>query len=102
MAAAPFMSASKGSDIEFLPFGSGRRMLANLVHRFDWDLLRDLPPGQEGRDIDVSQVFGLASSPPEKETSLGSKIKLASPSPRTQDILGCCIYGCTAIKVAYM
>nr|ACG46235.1 cytochrome P450 CYP71C36 [Zea mays] len=59
----------KGSDFEFLPFGSGRRMcagvnfamatvelmLANLVHRFDWDL----PPGQEGRDIDVSQVFGL-------------------------------------------
>jgi hypothetical protein len=54
-AAAPFMSASKGSDFEFLPFGSGRRMLANLVHRFDWDL----PPGQEGRDIDVSQVFRL-------------------------------------------
>ncbi|RCV34375.1 hypothetical protein SETIT_7G155100v2 [Setaria italica] len=66
----------KGSDFQFLTFGSGRRMcagmnfavatvevmLANLVHRFDWEL----PPGKEGRDIDMSQVFGLVVRRKEK------------------------------------
>ena len=52
-----------------LPFGSGRRMcpgmnfgvasveamLANLVHRFDWEL----PPGKGARDVDMAEVFGI-------------------------------------------
>ena len=59
----------KGSDFQFLPFGSGRRMcagvnfgiasvelmLANLVHRFDWEM----PEGKKRGDIDMSEVFGL-------------------------------------------
>ncbi|KAJ1276447.1 hypothetical protein BS78_05G215200 [Paspalum vaginatum] len=59
----------RGNDFQFLPFGAGRRqcpginfgmaqvevMLANLVHRFDWEL----PPGKEARDIDMSEDFGL-------------------------------------------
>ena len=59
----------KGSDFQFLPFGSGRRMcagvnfgiasvelmLANLVHRFDWEV----PEGKKRGDIDMSEVFGL-------------------------------------------
>ncbi|KAL6629629.1 hypothetical protein ACP70R_029394 [Stipagrostis hirtigluma subsp. patula] len=66
-----------GTDFQFLPFGSGRRMcagmnmgiatvelmLANLVHRFDWDL----PPGMERGDIDMSRgVFGLVVHRKEK------------------------------------
>jgi len=53
----------KGNDFQFLPFGSGRRMcagvnfgiasvelmLANLVHRFDWEL----PVGKKRCDIDI-------------------------------------------------
>ncbi|WVZ50334.1 hypothetical protein U9M48_001594 [Paspalum notatum var. saurae] len=59
----------RGNDFQFLPFGAGRRqcpginfgmaqvevMLANLVHRFDWEL----PPGKEAHDIDMSEDFGL-------------------------------------------
>jgi cytochrome P450 len=59
----------RGADFRLLPFGSGRRMcpgmnfgvasveamLANLVHRFDWEL----PPGKAARDIDMAEVFGL-------------------------------------------
>jgi cytochrome P450 len=66
----------KGSDFQFLPFGSGRRMcagvnfgiacveliLANLVHRFDWEL----PEGKKGGDIDMSEVFGLVVKRKEK------------------------------------
>ncbi|TVU01789.1 hypothetical protein EJB05_52785, partial [Eragrostis curvula] len=66
----------KGNDFRFLPFGAGRRMcsgmnfamaaievmLANLVHRFDWEL----PPGQESRDINMSEVFGLVVHRKEK------------------------------------
>jgi len=58
-----------GNDFQFLPFGAGRRqcpginfgmaqvevMLANLVHRFDWEL----PPGKVARDIDMSEDLGL-------------------------------------------
>ncbi|KAJ1270556.1 hypothetical protein BS78_06G061100 [Paspalum vaginatum] len=57
----------RGMDFRFLPFGSGRRMcpgmnfalaavevmLANLVHRFDWEMA----PG--AGDIDMTEVFGL-------------------------------------------
>ncbi|KAL6903639.1 hypothetical protein ACP4OV_004452 [Aristida adscensionis] len=59
----------RGNDFQFLPFGSGRRMcpgmnlgiatveviLANLLCHFDWEL----PPGQDGRGIDMSEEFGL-------------------------------------------
>nr|CAB3487535.1 unnamed protein product [Digitaria exilis] len=66
----------KGNDFQFLPFSSGRRqcpgmnfglaavevMLANLVHRFDWEM----PPGKEARDIDMSEEFGLVVHRKEK------------------------------------
>ncbi|OEL34238.1 indole-2-monooxygenase [Dichanthelium oligosanthes] len=66
----------RGTDFQFLPFGSGRRMcpgmnfgvasvelmLANLVHGFDWEL----PPGKVARDIDMSEVFGLVVHRKEK------------------------------------
>jgi len=58
-----------GADFRLLPFGSGRRMcpgmnfgvasveamLANLVHRFDWEL----PQGKAACDIDMAEVFGI-------------------------------------------
>ena len=63
----------KGKDFEFVPFGAGRRicpglnfglatveiMLANLVYCFDWQL----PDGMEAKDIDLTEVFGLAVRP---------------------------------------
>jgi len=66
----------KGKDFEFVPFGAGRRicpglnfglatveiMLANLVYCFDWQL----PDGMEAKDIDLTEVFGLAVRPKEK------------------------------------
>ncbi|WVZ86280.1 hypothetical protein U9M48_033086 [Paspalum notatum var. saurae] len=59
----------RGNDFHFLPFSAGRRqcpgmnfamaavevMLANLVRRFDWEM----PAGEEARDIDMSEEFGL-------------------------------------------
>ncbi|KAK3144795.1 hypothetical protein QOZ80_4AG0317970 [Eleusine coracana subsp. coracana] len=59
----------KGNNFRFLPFDSGRRMcpemnfvlanievmLANLIHRFDWEL----PLGQESHDIDMTEVFRI-------------------------------------------
>ncbi|KAL6650985.1 hypothetical protein ACP70R_009910 [Stipagrostis hirtigluma subsp. patula] len=66
----------KGNDFQFLPFGAGRRMcpginfamanielmLANLVHRFNWEL----PPDLEGRRIDMSEAFALVMHRKEK------------------------------------
>ncbi|TVU14581.1 hypothetical protein EJB05_38056, partial [Eragrostis curvula] len=66
----------EGNDFRFFPFGAGRRMcpgmnfgiatvevmLANLVHRFDWEL----PLGQERRDFVMSEVFGLVVHRKEK------------------------------------
>ena len=66
----------KGNDFQFVPFGAGRRicpglnfglatveiMLANLVYCFDWQL----PDGMEAKDIDLTEVFGLAVRPKEK------------------------------------
>ena len=65
-----------GNDFQFLPFGAGRRqcpginfgmaqvevMLANLVHRFDWEM----PTGKEAGDIDMSEEFGLVVHRKEK------------------------------------
>ncbi|KAL6844265.1 hypothetical protein ACP4OV_025938 [Aristida adscensionis] len=67
----------KGTNYEYLPFGAGRRMcpgitlgvanielaLASLLYHFDWKL----PNGMEPKDVDVSEVSGLAAS---KKTSL--------------------------------
>ncbi|KAJ1275069.1 hypothetical protein BS78_05G107800 [Paspalum vaginatum] len=67
----------KGTNYEFLPFGSGRRIcpginiglanidlaLASLLYHFDWKL----PDGMEPKDIDVREATGLIAS---KKTSL--------------------------------
>ncbi|XVE56690.1 hypothetical protein DITRI_Ditri04bG0030900 [Diplodiscus trichospermus] len=59
----------KGQHFEFLPFGVGRRgcpgssfailivqlALANLLHRFDWEL----PDGMSITDVDMEENFGL-------------------------------------------
>jgi cytochrome P450 len=66
----------RGTDFQFLPFSAGRRqcpginfgmaavevMLANLVHRFDWEM----PAGKAARDIDMSEEFGLVVHRKEK------------------------------------
>ncbi|KAG2576110.1 indole-2-monooxygenase-like [Panicum virgatum] len=63
----------RGNDFQFVLFGAGRRicpglnfglavvdiMLANLVYCFDWQL----PNGMEAKDIDMTEVFGLAVRP---------------------------------------
>ncbi|PON37118.1 Cytochrome P450, E-class, group I, partial [Parasponia andersonii] len=60
----------RGHDFELLPFGSGRRgcpgiqlglvtvqiVLSQLLHCFNWEL----PSGVEGKDIDMTESFGLA------------------------------------------
>ncbi|PON47892.1 Cytochrome P450, E-class, group I [Parasponia andersonii] len=60
----------RGHDFELLPFGSGRRgcpgiqlglvtvrfVLAQLLHCFNWEL----PSGMEGKNIDMTESFGLA------------------------------------------
>ncbi|KAL8250817.1 hypothetical protein R6Q59_034510 [Mikania micrantha] len=61
----------RGSNYEFLPFGSGRRScpgmqlglyamemaLAHLLHCFTWEL----PDGMKPSEIDMSDVFGLTA-----------------------------------------
>ncbi|VVB09658.1 unnamed protein product [Arabis nemorensis] len=61
----------KGSDFEFLPFGSGRRSCpgmqlglygmelaaANMLHSFDWEL----PEGVSSGDLDMTDMFGLTT-----------------------------------------
>ena len=60
----------RGHNFELLPFGSGRRgcpgiqlglvtvqfVLAQLLHCFNWEL----PFGMDGKDIDMTESFGLA------------------------------------------
>uniref|UniRef100_A0A0E0KP51 Cytochrome P450 n=1 Tax=Oryza punctata TaxID=4537 RepID=A0A0E0KP51_ORYPU len=67
----------KGSNFEFLPFGSGRRTcpginlgmanvelaLANLLYHFDWKL----PNGMSRKDLDLREAPGLLAA---KHTSL--------------------------------
>jgi len=64
----------RGSDFQYVPFGSGRRicagidfamanveiMLANLVCHFDWDITGG------GTEIDMTEVFGLTVHRKEK------------------------------------
>ncbi|WVZ53695.1 hypothetical protein U9M48_004600 [Paspalum notatum var. saurae] len=59
----------KGTNFEFLPFGSGRRMcpganlgvanielaLASLLYHFDWEL----PSGMQPKDVDVWEALGV-------------------------------------------
>ncbi|GAV80372.1 p450 domain-containing protein [Cephalotus follicularis] len=61
----------KEQDFKFLPFGGGRRgcpgftfglatveiALARLLYHFDWAL----PPGVGADDVDLSEIFGLAT-----------------------------------------
>ncbi|KAG6494873.1 cytochrome P450 71A1-like [Zingiber officinale] len=61
----------RGNDFQFLAFGAGRRMcpginfamatneiaLANLVHRFDWEL----PDGMNPADLDMEEAPGLTT-----------------------------------------
>ncbi|CAN1126470.1 Cytochrome P450 84A1 [Linum perenne] len=61
----------KGSNFEFLPFGSGRRScpgmqlglyaielgIAHLLHSFDWELPNEMKPNQ----VDMSDAFGLTA-----------------------------------------
>lgn len=75
-----------GNHLQFLPFGSGRRMcpgiplaertvmhvLASLLHAFEWSL----PNGVE--DVDLSEKFGIVVK---KEKPL-----LAVPSPRLSSL----------------
>ncbi|KAI4325444.1 hypothetical protein MLD38_030845 [Melastoma candidum] len=74
----------KGSNFEFIPFGSGRRScpgmqlglyavdyaVANLLHCFTWEL----PDGMKPADMDTNDVFGLTAP---RATRL-----VAVPSPR--------------------
>ncbi|KAL5232021.1 hypothetical protein ABZP36_030797 [Zizania latifolia] len=66
----------KGNDLNFLPFGAGRRicpginfaianihmMLANLVYRFDWEL----PADKADVGIDNKETFGITLHRKEK------------------------------------
>ncbi|XP_010527150.1 PREDICTED: cytochrome P450 84A1-like [Tarenaya hassleriana] len=61
----------KGSDFQFLPFGSGRRScpgmqlglyalelaVAHMLHSFDWEL----PDGVSSGDLDMTDMFGLTA-----------------------------------------
>lgn len=61
----------KGSNFEFIPFGSGRRScpgmqlglyavemaVANLLHCFNWEL----PNGMKPSELDMNDVFGLTA-----------------------------------------
>lgn len=74
----------KGSNFEFIPFGSGRRScpgmqlglyalemaVANLLHCFTWEL----PDGMKPGELDMDDVFGLTAP---KASRL-----VAVPSPR--------------------
>lgn len=74
----------KGSNFEFIPFGSGRRScpgmqlglygldlaVANLLHCFTWEL----PDGMKPSEMDMGDVFGL--------TAPRASRLVAIPSPR--------------------
>ncbi|CAH8356518.1 unnamed protein product [Eruca vesicaria subsp. sativa] len=61
----------RGSDFEFLPFGSGRRScpgmqlglyamelaVAKMLHCFDWELLEGVGSGE----LDMTDMFGLTA-----------------------------------------
>ncbi|KAL4339709.1 hypothetical protein GQ457_08G006190 [Hibiscus cannabinus] len=59
----------KGTDLEYIPFGAGRRMcpgiafalpnvelpLAKLLYHFDWEL----PSGMSHQNLDMTELFGV-------------------------------------------
>ncbi|EOY12081.1 Cytochrome P450 71D10, putative [Theobroma cacao] len=61
----------KGTDLEYIPFGAGRRMcpgimfalpnielpLAKLLYHFDWNL----PSGMRHENLDMTETFGVTS-----------------------------------------
>ncbi|VFQ69791.1 unnamed protein product [Cuscuta campestris] len=78
----------KGQDFRFLPFGGGRRgcpgyalglatiqlTLARLLYHFDWTL----PPGVGPDDVDLTEIFGLATR---KKVPLKLVPKVIMPPP---------------------
>ncbi|XP_020084312.1 cytochrome P450 71A1-like isoform X1 [Ananas comosus] len=66
----------KGNDLQFIPFGAGRRIcpgiqfavlnielaLANLIHRFEWEL----PHGLRREELDMNEKPGLVTRRAEK------------------------------------
>ncbi|XP_050365403.1 cytochrome P450 84A1-like [Argentina anserina] len=98
----------KGSDFEFIPFGSGRRScpgmalglyglemaVVHLLHCFKWDL----PNGMKVSELDMNGVFGLTA--PELFSLLLCRTKVELPalkfitSDEIYDCLGsstCCL-----------
>ncbi|KAI9081274.1 hypothetical protein K1719_036774 [Acacia pycnantha] len=73
----------KGSNFEFIPFGSGRRScpgmqlglyalemaVAHLLHCFTWDL----PDGMKPSEMDMSDVFGLTAPRASRLVAIPSK-----------------------------
>lgn len=73
----------KGSNFEFIPFGSGRRScpgmqlglyaldmaVAHLLHCFTWEL----PDGMKPSEMDMSDVFGLTAPRASRLVAIPSK-----------------------------
>ncbi|KGN43170.1 cytochrome P450 84A1 [Cucumis sativus] len=82
----------KGSDFEFIPFGSGRRScpgmqlglyacemaVANLVHCFSWEL----PGGMTADELDMNDSFGLTAPRAIRLVAVPS-LRLNSPKEET-------------------
>nr|KYP76058.1 Cytochrome P450 84A1 [Cajanus cajan] len=79
----PHVPDFKGSNFEFIPFGSGRRScpgmqlglytlelaVAHLLHCFTWEL----PDGMKPSELDTSDVFGLTAPRASRLVAVPSK-----------------------------
>jgi len=79
----PTVPDFKGSNFEFIPFGSGRRScpgmqlglyalevaVAHLLHCFTWEL----PDGMKPSELDMSDVFGLTAPMASRLVAIPSK-----------------------------